>query len=384
MSRVSPASPVRRGPTAAAEEPPEDEAFLSRQIITYLGNKRALLPLLGEAVGRVQQRLGRKKLRTLDLFSGSGIVARWLKQHSSHLIANDLEAYSRVCNQCHLRNRSTVDRRRVARQLASLRRRIARERAPGFLTELYAPRQEKRITSADRCFYTRENATFLDTAARILGELDEGERPLFLAPLLAAASVHANTAGVFKGFYKDASGRGQFGGRGRHALSRILGRITLEAPVLSRFDCDTEVFQEDANTLVGRLPEVDLAYLDPPYNQHPYGSNYFMLNLLVDYRRPEMVSRVSGIPTDWNRSRYNRRPEAEDALFSLIDAIRARFILLSYNSEGFIPPARFPARLRRRGRLTELAASHPVFRGSRNLHARPRHVTEHLYLLEKR
>ena len=32
--------------------------------------------------------------------------------------------------------------------------------------------------------------------------------------------------------------------------------------------------------------DLDLAYFDPPYNQHPYGSNYFMLNLLVHYRRP--------------------------------------------------------------------------------------------------
>ena len=38
--------------------------------------------------------------------------------------------------------------------------------------------------------------------------------------------------------------------------------------------------------LAADLPPLDLVYLDPPYNQHPYGSNYFMLNLLVDYRAP--------------------------------------------------------------------------------------------------
>lgn len=374
----------RRAGTRGPAEGPEDERFLREQIITYLGNKRALLPLLGEGIAHVRRRLGGRKLRTLDLFSGSGIVARYLKRHSAHLIANDLEAYSRVCNECHLRNRSEVRARDVARRIRELRHRIREEWAPGFLTELYAPRREDRITAADRCFYTRENATFLDTAARVLAQLDAEERPLYLAPLLAAASVHANTAGVFKGFYKDAQGRGQFGGRGRNALGRILGRIDLAAPVLSRFECGTEVFQEDANRLVDRLPEVDLAYLDPPYNQHPYGSNYFMLNLLVDYRRPREVSRVSGIPADWNRSRYNRRQEAEEALFGLIAATRARFILLSYNSEGFIPPARCVSRLRRLGRLTMLSSPHPAFRGSRNLHARPLQVTEHLFLLERR
>ncbi|MDR0684304.1 MAG: DNA adenine methylase [Spirochaetaceae bacterium] len=38
----------------------------------------------------------------------------------------------------------------------------------------------------------------------------------------------------------------------------------------------------DSNKIINNIPEVDLAYLDPPYNQHPYGSNYFMLNLILD------------------------------------------------------------------------------------------------------
>jgi adenine-specific DNA-methyltransferase len=105
-------------------------------------------------------------------------------------------------------------------------------------------------------------------------------KDLLLGPLLSEASVHANTAGVFKGFYKNRhTGVGQFGGSGSDALTRILGRIVLEVPVLSLFECEYEVFQEDANALVHKLRGLDLAYIDPPYNQHPYGSNYFMLNL---------------------------------------------------------------------------------------------------------
>jgi len=50
---------------------------------------------------------------------------------------------------------------------------------------------------------------------------------------------------------------------------------------------------------------VDLIYLDPPYNQHPYGSNYFMLNLICTNERPHTLSKVSGIPGDWNKSQYN-------------------------------------------------------------------------------
>jgi adenine-specific DNA-methyltransferase len=54
----------------------ENPAYLTAQLLTYLGNKRALLPFLEKGVGRVQKRLGRKKLSIFDAFSGSGIVAR--------------------------------------------------------------------------------------------------------------------------------------------------------------------------------------------------------------------------------------------------------------------------------------------------------------------
>ena len=40
---------------------------------------------------------------------------------------------------------------------------------------------------------------------------------------------------------------------------------------------------------------VDIAYLDPPYNQHPYGSNYFMLNLIASYKKPSQISNSKGV-----------------------------------------------------------------------------------------
>ena len=47
----------------------------------------------------------------------------------------------------------------------------------------------------------------------------------------------------------------------------------------SNFDSELEIFQEDTVGLSKKLQNLDVVYLDPPYNQHPYGSNYFMLNL---------------------------------------------------------------------------------------------------------
>lgn len=361
----------------------EDPRFLQEQIITYIGNKRSLLPFLGKAVEQVKARLGRTRLSILDLFSGTGIVARYLKGHAEHLVVNDLETYSRVANTCFLANQGEVDWPLLREWHARLLTRIEETWAPGFITELYAPKDDHAIERGERVFYTRRNATFLDTARSCLAECPAELQRFFLGPLLAEASVHANTSGVFKGFYKGQSGAGQFGGIGKNALARILGKIELQLPVLSVFETSVEVHQADANALVRWLAEVDLAYFDPPYNQHPYGSNYFMLNLLAEYQRPTEISKVSGIPNDWNRSRYNQRGEVEDALFDAIEHCRAKFLLLSYNSEGFVAPYRFRERLGRIGTVEILETPYNAFRGSRNLHARPRHVTEFLYLVER-
>ena len=74
----------------------EAPAYLREQLITYIGNKRSLLHTLESAIRRIRTRLGKDKLRTLDAFSGSGIVSRFLKQYSSLLISNDLETFARV------------------------------------------------------------------------------------------------------------------------------------------------------------------------------------------------------------------------------------------------------------------------------------------------
>ena len=58
----------------------ENPEFLQNQLITYIGNKRALLDFIGEGVREVQKRLGRSQLSCLDVFAGSGIVSRYLKQ----------------------------------------------------------------------------------------------------------------------------------------------------------------------------------------------------------------------------------------------------------------------------------------------------------------
>ena len=361
-----------------------EATFLRSQLITYLGNKRALLPFIEAGLLHARQALGRPKIDFLDLFSGSGVVARLARRHARRLHCNDLERYSQVVNTCHQANAAEVDHRGLAAELQRLRRCTAGELSPGFISELYAPRDDADIQPGERAFYTRRNALFLDTFCTALADTAPALRPFLLSPVLAQASMYANTSGVFKGFYKNRDGVGQFGGDARNALSRILREIEVQAPVFSRHACEVQLHRRDANELVRELDPVDVAYFDPPYNEHPYGSNYFMLNLLCDYRRPAEVSRVSGIPKDWNRSDYNRARAAETALFDAVAAVRASFVLISYNSEGFIGQARFQQALEGMGTLSVMDTRYNAFRGSRNLAGRERHVTEFLYLLDKR
>ncbi len=366
------------------EMPEENPAYLTEQLITCLGNKRSLLGFIGAALDRVCARLGQQRLRCYDAFSGSGVVARFLKRYSHTLYANDLEAYSEMLNRCYLANQGEVASAELPSLWAEVQQRLRAEWAPGLVAELYAPQDDTCIRPGERAFYTRRNATFLDTACRIIRTLPEAVQPFFYGPLLSEASVHTNTSGVFKGFYKNREGVGQFGGVGQNALSRILAPMELKLPVFSRFDTEYHVLRGDATDSARLLPEVDLAYLDPPYNQHPYGSNYFMLNFLLEYKRPQVLSPVSGIPADWNRSVYNRRRDARSALAELLSALPARFALLSYNSEGFVSLNELLDTVRADWKAEVMTQDYATFRGCRNLNARPLQVKEILLLLERR
>ncbi len=300
------------------------------------------------------------------------------------LIVNDLEKYSALINECYLSNESELDLNLLHEHYKEIIEETNKPLVKGIISELYAPSDDKNIMPNERVFYTARNAMYIDTARQLIGKLPQETQKYFLAPLLSEASIHANTSGVFKGFYKNKeTGIGQFGGKNQDALFRIKGDIELPFPIFSNFNCDTLVYNQDSNELIKSLPEVDIAYLDPPYNQHPYGSNYFMLNLILDYSYPENTSKISGIPEGWKRSDYNKGNCALKSLTALVENIKAKFVIISFNSEGFISAEDMKNMLQKIGSLEVLETKYNTFRGSRNLNNREIHVKEYLYLLEK-
>lgn len=362
----------------------ENPDYLTTQILTYLGNKRSLLKFIGDGVETVKKDLSKRKLTFFDAFSGSGIVSRYMKRHASSIIANDLELYSQIVNRCYLTNRSGFDAEDFDAVHAKWVRYAQTHQSPGIISKLYAPADSADIKKGERVFYTHENAVMLDSARAAVGKVvPQRYFDLIMGPLLAEASIHPNTSGVFKGFYKNRKGVGEFGGEGRNALTRICGKVELNKPVLSNFDCESTVLRGDANEIVKEIPAVDLAYFDPPYNQHPYGSNYFMLNVLAENREPRDISKVSGIPEGWNHSKYNKKKEAERTFFELLAHTPAKYLMISYSSEGFIKYDRFMDFLKSLGDVRPVEIEYNTFRGSRNLRDRPLKVTEYLFVVKR-
>ncbi|HQI44523.1 MAG TPA: DNA adenine methylase [Bacteroidales bacterium] len=360
-------------------------AYFTSHLITYLGNKRSLLSFLKENIDKARHILGKDRITSLDGFSGSGVVSRLLREYSTTLYTNDLEPYVKTINECYLSRLSEIDFSEISKQIKILNRNKFNSTvySEGIIQKFYAPKNDKNIQRGERVFYTINNAKIIDNIRQQIEKYSLKLKPYLLAPLLIEASIHVNTSGVFKGFYKNKKGIGQFGGEGKNALRRICQEIELEVPIFSDTPCEVKIYNEDINDLIKLLPHVDLAYYDPPYNQHPYGSNYFMLNVINDYKEPAIISKVSGIPVNWNRSAYNKRGNAEIAMESLIKNTKANIIFISYNNEGIIPALDFSKLLKQFGTVELAFKEYNTFRASRNLRFRPLKTKEYLWILHK-
>ena len=335
--------------------------FVQQPMITYIGNKRKLVSKIEEVVKRLQPQT------CADAFSGSGVVSRMLLGHSKKLYVNDLELYCEILSKCFLVTPSWADTDDIVRHIEEMN--VCPDKV-GFVSEMYA--------SQERQFYTPENGRRIDGMLDYIGRcVPEHLRPYCLGPLLVKASIHTNTSGVFKGFHK-----GGWGGKGGYALDRITKRIEVECPTWLEPSRDVEVWRQDACDFLRDLPQVDLIYLDPPYNQHPYGSNYFMLNLICTNERPHTVSKVSGIPGDWNKSQYNSKGKIREAMELTLKLAteKAKHTLVSYNNEGFIKPDEWEEILRPYT-YEKIEIDYSCYKGGRNLKNRPKKVTEFLFII---
>jgi adenine-specific DNA-methyltransferase len=394
-----------------------DHSYLKKQLIAYIGNKRSLQPLLYDVFSKISiwRRDGGHSTSPapvfLDPFAGSGSVTRLARYLGYRVLANDWEYYAYVLNFAHLCIGSSEARELFGsrggpvRMLAELNALTEPPEADRYISSYYAPAStETADYRSERLFYTRENALIIDAIRSRIEELYPGltgtavpvevsgeaavkEKRLLLASLLYQCATHTNTSGVFKACHKG------FGGHSRDALGRILSLIRLQMPIVIDAPEDAEVSCQDALRFVRSRP-ADLCYLDPPYNQHQYGSNYHLLNTIALWDKPAVNNELrddgrlkhkAGIRRDWvkTRSAYCYRRSACAAFRKLLEAIDARYVVLSYNTEGIIPFEELVELLASQGRVELFSNEYVKYRGGKQSIARQVHNLEFVLLLDR-
>ena len=318
--------------------------YVFHQLIPYIGNKRKLLGLINQAIAKTGVSPGGT---FLDLFAGSGVVSRLAKKQGFRVISNDWEPYAQAINHCYIACNSAPAFNALGGYENAIAQLNAVAPTEDWITRHLCPADDDHYDSRkERLFYTRANGMRIDAMRlqiaqwQASGLLSELEMSCLLAPMLYQACYTSNTSGVFKGFHNG------WGGQTKTALYRILSEFCLKPATFYDNGHANAVYRMDAAQLATeRDAAVDIAYLDPPYNQHPYGSNYHVLNTIALWDHPPLTPHIEGrnkaaIREDWRterRSPYNHSRSATDAYNALLHSLDARYILTSYSTDGTIP-----------------------------------------------
>jgi len=348
-----------------------DLPYLTDQLIPYIGNKRKLLPLIREAI----EAAGLDSGTFFDPFAGSGVVSRLAKTLGFRVISNDWEPYSEIINRACVEVNTPPPLARLGGLENAIRTLNTLPGMRGYIATHYCPADDEAYdTTRERMFYTQENGRRIDAMREQIhiwkneGMIDDIEESVLLAPLIYQASYCSNTSGVFKGFHNG------WGGATRTAWYRIRSFLTLRAPVFFDNGLGNVVMREDAAAIAPDI-KCDIAYLDPPYNQHQYGANYHLLNTVALWDKPELSAHISGngardkaaIRKDWRtlrRSPYCYKSSARNAFVDIVSRLRAHYILVSYSTDGIIELEDMLTLLAERGALKVIPRQYKRYRVS--------------------
>jgi adenine-specific DNA-methyltransferase len=278
-------------------------------MIKYLGSKRRLVPVLG----RILQAVGARS--ALDLFTGTTRVAQEFKRCGATVTAVDLARYAEVFARCYIETcAASVDKDDLREAIAHLDALPGRD---GYVTETFCIRSR---------YFQPHNGARIDA---IRDEIERTYRDSILYPVLLTSLIEAadrvdSTAGVQMAYMKRWS-------------ARSYRRLELRTPEL--LVGRGRALRGDACELAGVVGAHDLAYLDPPYNQHRYTANYHVWETLVAWDAPEhygVACKRADLRDPATGSRFNRKREMPDALAGVIRDVQAEVVVLSYNDESWV------------------------------------------------
>lgn len=246
------------------------------------------------------------------------------------------------------------------------------EKLNGFIYKTYAP------TESDRMYFTPENAARIDYFRNQIENwykdnlLCESEYMFLLAGLIESVSRVSNTAGVYGAFLKKWD-------------SRALKPIEFIKPAYNVCGIgDITIYNDKIENIISDV-ECDILYLDPPYTQNQYGTQYHLLETLILDDSPS-VSKVTGSrPVMPMRSDWSKEYKVNILFDQIIANTKARYIVLSYNNDGFMSKEYIEAVMKRYGKTETYCCKKISYKKYQNWKSQnKKEHFEYLFFVEKK
>jgi adenine-specific DNA-methyltransferase len=359
------------------------------QRLNYIGSKYQLIEWL---VGFMKEKTGFETFvnkRVADLFAGTGVISHHFRLQGATVYSNDAELYSSVIAHAFTRSYYTE---RVKDVIADMNAAAATAAAkPGFVTRHYSPYEGN-----ERMFFTVENAQKIDTVRAMLDDatataLTHDEYQFILASIIISADAVSNVPAVYGCYLKKFKSKAT-----KPFVITPIHTITTETATAATAASDGSVAASaafnadciaDPTFLSSTLPPVDIAYLDPPYNERQYSKNYFPLNIIaktpLELTTEPPLKGKTGIPIDCFMSSFCRKGKvAETAFDTLVRGLRAKWVFLSYNSESIVSKEKMMEILSRYGSVSVIEREYKRFKSFE--YNEDKAIQEYLFCLEKK
>lgn len=307
-------------------------------MIKYLGSKRRLVPVLE----RVAAACGARQ--ALDLFTGTTRVAQAFKRTGAHVTAVDSARYAEVFARCYVEtDAATVTRTELDDAVAALN---SLPGTPGYVTETFC-RQAR--------FFQPHNGERIDAVRDAISSDHAGTwlEPVLLTSLVEAADRVDSTIATQMAYVKQWA-------------DRSYQRLELRAPAL--LPGTGRAVLGDARMLAPSLGSFDLAYLDPPYNQHRYFTNYHVWETLVAWDAPAhygIACKRADARDPATQSEFNSKPKMPGALAATVAATDCELLVLSYNDESWVTVEELEAMCSRHAEVKTVAFDSARYVGAR-------------------
>jgi adenine-specific DNA-methyltransferase len=195
--------------------------------------------------------------------------------------------------------------------------------------------------------------------------INDNEYYFLLATLIETIDKYANTASVYGAYLKKLKITAQ-------------KNIVLKPAELIVNDTDHKVFNEDTNRLIQKI-KGDILYLDPPYNQRQYATNYHLLETIAKYDNPKIHGKTGLRNYDNQKSAYCSRTKVKSAFKNLITNAKVKYIFLSYNNEGLMTAGDIKEIMSLRGKYGYFTKAYGRFKADKNRDYGADRTTEYLH-----